>query len=316
MSPVERADERLKELTGETDEQTQGGAEQQQSVEQPTDETPSQDQQQYQSTHQEDENSTTYKQRWEALKGVLNGEKAKVVQLQQQVSDLSSQMRTMQSQPQQTLSSNATQAQIADHLQSLSEEYGEDFTNALMRAVRSEASNIVNDVVGSKLQHVEQRFEQAEKESEAERRDRFASSLENMVPNWRGIYDSSPFQEWLDENSEVMSGKSYRDLFTDANNAWDMRRIASFFNTFKQATGQTSSNMDAVNSQADPRERLVVPGRSASSTPNSQAGNKKVWTMAEVNKFYRDAKDGRYSTKDADAIERDIDLANLEGRIR
>jgi hypothetical protein len=315
-------EERLKELEGSQGEQQaegvadEQGAAQAEPVEQTTAAEPNQTQKATEAPKkadgEDDENSQTYKQRWAALQGTLNAERQKVETLTNQVNLLMQQVHQLRDAGN-TLSANATQGEIADHLSSLATEFGDDFAKALQSVVRGEIASIIDQ----RIKPVEEQVGQVAHDTEQARRDRFNAELESMAPGWRATWASSEFQHWLDTTTERFSGKTFRDLFGDANRDWDTPRIAGFFTTFNEATGKATSNKDDAAQSDDPRRKLVTPGRSSASQP-SPTNQPKIWTMAEVNAFYRSCQRGDYQGREAEAvkIEAEIDRANAEGRIR
>lgn len=325
-SPLERTEEAIRGLGGDLDEQatdeeqTQTDESQQEEVEQEEEEVaeaPSQaeTEDKEEPQQQEDENSQTYKQRWEAIKGLFNGEKRKVEQLKQQLNSLQHKVE-QQTQQEAPLTADATPGDIADHLSSLATEFGEDFTKALQSVVRGEISSVLDQ----RIKPVEDRVTQVAQDSEVTRRDKFNRDLETLAPGWNAVYEDAEFHQWLAENMDNYSGRSLSDLFDDANHSWDAQRIASFFNNYKNATGAMTSIKDdePQQKQEDPRKKLVSPGKSNAGNPAPTGKQPKMWTIADVNKFFSDCRKGVYRGREADAarIEAEIDKANAEGRIQ
>lgn len=324
VSPLDRIDERLRGLEGEGAEQgTENTAEQEggntPNVEQGISDPPSEDTGQTAESQGapqgEDENSLTYRQRWEALKGILGGERQKVEQLTEQVRYLSQQVQDLRASGN-ALSSQATVAEITDHLKALQEEYGEDYTVALRNAIRGEATQIINEALDKRMKTVDEKLDHVEQESVKDRQLRFAAALEQRVPGWQQMLQTEDWALWLAGTRDPLSGASLRDLFLDANNKWDIDRITAILNSFKQATGRATPQPGNANNTIDPRQRLVTPGRSQGTTAQPQA-QPKIWTMAEINAFSRDVTSGRFRGREDEAarIEAEIDRANLEGRI-
>lgn len=324
MSPIERAEAELKKLQGTSAEEPAAEpapADQQATVPagEPAAEPaaapgePAVEDQQ----NQEDPNGESYKQRWETLQGMYRHSQEQVGQLKQQVTDLTQRLgQPPASDPGLSLPQAATQQELAAHLQSLTDEYGEDFTNVLSGVIRAEAAKIVAD----QMTPLKERIDATAKDSEEVRRANFERDLTKAVPDWREVYGLPEFENYLGSQVEAFSGQSYLALFQQANDAWDLNRIAQFFNAFKQATGRVTPSSDP-SPAADPRESLVAPGQSSSSA-SSQAPEPgpeaKIWSMAEVRQFYRDMQRGKYRGREAEAqqIDAAIVQANAEGRVR
>lgn len=319
-SPIERADEAIAAMTGEKDEPTQPETDESTEIEQNQGEPePIQKAEQesvQEPPQQEDENSQTYKQRFAALQGLFNGEKRKVEQLKSEFSALQHQMHKLQQQKptDNTLTADATSSDIAAHLGSLATEFGDDFTKALQSVVRGEVSAMFDQ----RMRPVEERVNQVAQNSEEAQRDSFNRNLEGLAPGWQQTYNDPIFQQWLDNTRDEYANRSFRDYFDEANQSWDAQRIAKFFNKYLEATGKQTSIKDDAPKQDDPRKRLVTPGKSNAGNPAPPQQQAKVWSIAEVNKYYSDFRQGAYRGREAEAdqIEAEIDRANAEGRIR
>lgn len=261
----------------------------------------------------DDPNSETFKQRWLSQQGMLRSHQQKVEQLIEQNKLLSQQIQAMQAAPSpNTLSNNVTAEDLQVHVSNLATEFGEDFTTALQQVVRGELSN----AFAQRLAPMEQKVETVARDGEELRRARFAQELDGAAPAWRKINGTPEWNHWLDTSVEGMSGKTYRELFDDANNGWDLGRIAMFFNHYSQTNG-----MDAAPAAApvDPRTGLVAPGRGAAapSVPPDKGGQK-VWSNRDIEAFYAAVRRGEYVGKEAEQarIEADMFEANRSGRLR
>lgn len=339
MSPIERAQAKLDELQGIAP-KAEGGA----TTEEPGKQTPAEEvksgpeagedpstnpadddpgsanegTEQLADKHEEDDpNSETYKQRWKSLEGMLRSYKQKLDLLEKHNQVLEDQLVAAQKEKSSiAVPQDASKQDLQNHLQALADEYGEDFTNVLSNAIREEVRKILSE----DLAPIKQQVKATAEGNELVRRERFEEGLSAKVPDWREIYFNTPeFEAYLQSNTEPFSGKTFEALFAEANNSWDLDRIAMFFDNFKTATGRAKKSGPSAK---DPRASLVSPGKSNSSasTPQVQDSGKdtKIWTMAEVKAFYKDAQMGKYRGKEAemDRIMNQIDRANVEGRIR
>jgi hypothetical protein len=212
-----------------------------------------------------------------------------------------------------TLPSDASQAQLVEHLKTLSEDFGEEFLPAMRTLIKSEASDLFSELI----KPVESQVSQSHQQSEQARRENFMASLTAAVPDWQEIWNSPEFDAWLDVNKDRFTGRTYADLLVEANNKWDLAVVAEFFKEFKKATGKEAQQQDS--GKEDPRAGLVSPGDSnaSSSTPPAKP-QEKIWKIEEVNKFYRDVQMGKYADNPEELarIDQAILQANAEGRIR
>jgi hypothetical protein len=255
-------------------------------------------------------------QKYRSLDGMLNPLKEQVDALKEQNKLLMERLNSNSGRGEEdgnTLPSGASKQQIAQHAQTLLDDYGEEFVDVMRSFIKAEA----DDLFSKRIEPVNKRVEQGETNQEELRRAGFKANLSSRVPDWEEIYHSEEFDEWLNANTERMTGKSYADIFTEANNKWNLAAVANFFETFKEATGKAESEQQQA-PDSDPRERLVAPGDSNASVNTPTAGKKKIWTLREVNQFYKDAQTGKYVGREDEMarIDQEIFQANLEDRIK
>ena len=249
-------------------------------------------------------------QKWKSFHGTFGPMKARLEELEKQNRLMAQQLEDSESSN--VLSGDASKGELATHLNQLREDYGTEFVEIMQGLMRG--------MIDERVRPVEESVKKNQVNTEQSQRDAFKANLTMSVPDWEDHWNSEEFGLWLAQNSEPLTGKSYEQLFMEANNNWDLARVARFFTTYKTATGkQPAPKTEAVQEKkADPREQLVAPGRSNASANVTPPGNKKIWTLAEVNTFYKDVQTGRFQgrEKEAEAIDQEIFLANIEDRIR
>jgi hypothetical protein len=174
--------------------------------------------------------------------------------------------------------------------------------------------------------------------------DRFLERLDARVPGWREVDTTEAFANWLDEEDQFF-GLPRRVGLVKATEARDDVRVAKVFEAFfdqtKARSGRsrtakrvgdsmagTESGNVLTTAQTEPEpppslEAFAAPGRPAPSqagSPPPRAGEKRIWTMAEVNLYYRARAKGEHPhSRDpaaASRMDEEIALANMEGRIR
>jgi hypothetical protein len=150
----------------------------------------------------------------------------------------------------------------------------------------------------------------------------FFDGLTRLVPGWESINAQQPFQAWL-LDLDPMTGISRQTYLEDAQRRGDVQRVASIFNIWQQISGNSqvaqptarpNSPSSAANSEL---ARQVSPGRSLNSTPAPTSSQDRIWTGADITKFYSDVRKGVYKGNDAERsrLEADIFAAQREGRI-
>lgn len=345
MSPVERAQAKIDRMMGDGKPEGEGNdkpSQEQAATNEPQEQAPQEQQEQQANRQQEeprrqeaprepavrqnepsrDQNDQSWEQKYKSLHGMFAGMRAKIDGLEEQNALL---MQRLESKPQQqapasndnVLSGEASNAELAAHIKQLSDDYGEDFVNIMRTVMRAE----FNGMIDQRLKPVTEKVQRSQEDSQRARQENFANQLTARVPDWRELWNNPEFQVWLDTNREDFSGRSYQELFRGANKDWNLDGMVRFFETFKRATGRVAATQQGVgqtHQSSDPREDLVAPGKSSGSNNNPQQGQKKIWTMLEVNQFYKDVQTGKYRGREADyqKIDAEIFQANREGRIR
>lgn len=191
---------------------------------------------------------------------------------------------------------------------------GEPAVNALNKGV--------NDILEKKIKPLQDEVNKSRKElADREVKDaqsmamesynKFITKLGEVVPDFQEVNVSKGFLEYMDEPDE-MSGYPRKHLFTRAEQALDVERIASFFTNYKKKLGPTRS---------DVLESAITPtGVQGSGPATSKEKETLVVTRGFIDKFYDDYNRGKYRSKDgqkeAARLERIIEKAVLSGQVR
>lgn len=273
-----------------------------------------------QATPAEDENSPTYAQRWRSQQGIVNAANRKLQEAEQRIANLEQLVSSIQSPPvqhaQPTPSRLVTDTDVT--------EYGSEMVDFARRVTREEMAPIAQA-----LHDLNRRMEQlqgmapvvqrvvANQQVTAEQS--FADKLTRAVPDWTRINDDPRFHDWL-LTPDSMTGLQRQTYLADAEQALDLNRVVSIFQAWKREAGvQTAPVAPAsvATSNASKLERQVAPGRASASTPAPSQKAEKQYTPADIAKFYADKLRGVYKDRaaEASAIERDIFLAQREGRV-
>jgi hypothetical protein len=150
-----------------------------------------------------------------------------------------------------------------------------------------------------------------------ERRAKYFTDLAKDVADYETIDNDDAFKAWLLEIDEF-SGLVRNDILQSAYHAFDVGRTAKIFNAYKaQATPAPPPPPPPVDPQAELREQ-VSPGQGRAAAEITPDDGKKVWSVAEMDEFYKAFARGEYRGRleDAKRIEADIDRALAEGRVR
>jgi len=149
-------------------------------------------------------------------------------------------------------------------------------------------------------------------------------ALSRAVPDWEVINHDPNFILWLDQ-VDMFSGQKRKQLIDQAYGSGDAQRTIAFFQAYKNEQTVVSPTPGTQPIQTEPPAdrlplaELAAPGRGHSvSSPAPGAPERRIWTAADVNTFYRQKQRGQWAGREAEAdrIERDIIAAPAEGRFR
>lgn len=181
------------------------------------------------------------------------------------------------------------------------QEFGEPLVDLIRRAAREEVSakDQVIEELRSELKSIKSTSAQ---NTEAT----FYEKLASAVPDWMSINDDPEFHTWLAEHDEL-TGYQRQELLSQAEKRKDANRVARFFDAFKKTQSKTQV------AAASSLESQVAP---VSTKTESPPPGKKIWTRGEIADFYAKDRRGEYTGDQAAAIDKDIQLAVREGRVR
>lgn len=285
------------------------------------------------------EASEGWEQRYKVLQGKYNAE---VPRLQRTVndqtstiSDLKQQLTSLQMMVA-SLNQNRNAAPVeqasapASSLKLVKDEevreYGEDLTDFIRRVAQESVLPKVEQQIQPMKQQVEQvksATSQVMTKSAKSDHERLLATLDSQVEGWRQQNEDPQFLDWLD-NADPYSGVTRGQLLKQAYDRYDAPRVVAFFNGYRNEHAVVTPPTSVAAQQAAPQRKLddfVAPGaaKPASGATDAQDGaGKRIWTQAEIKRFYDDCTAGKYRTNQErrKQIELDIVAAAREGRVR
>jgi hypothetical protein len=260
----------------------------------------------------------TWEQKYKTLQGMYNKDVPRLNATNRELTSRVSQLEQLLSQ----ISSQPAQAPVqSDPLitDADMQEYG-DSIDVMRRAAREEVSQAnarVNQLEAQLRQlqaSVVPQVHQISQKQAANNEQAFWTGLSSKVPNWEEINDNQDFQSWLLE-VDPLTGISRQTYLDDAQQNLDVGRVASFFTTWEQASGQSVAQTNRK-AQASQLEKQVAPGRGRSS-PSAMPSEGQTYSPDDIKKFFNDVRMGKYKGREQERgrIERDIFAAQREGRI-
>jgi hypothetical protein len=271
---------------------------------------------------EDDPNSETYVQKWKTLQGMYNAEVPRLhhqnKEMQQRLQQMEQLLASISAQPAQQQQTQSQAEKLVTEKDV--EEYGESL-DVMRKVTREELGtvaqriaqleNVIRQLQSSVVPQVQAVAHQQQMSSEQ----KFWSDLSTTVPNWKDVNDNQEFQGWLLQ-ADPLTGITRQTYLEDAQRSLDAGRVANFFRTWLEITGQAVVAQPNRSAPSSELERQVTPGRSKSTgAPSSNTA--KMYAPGDIAKFFNDVKQGKYKGKEAerDRIERDIFAAQREGRI-
>jgi len=194
------------------------------------------------------------------------------------------------------------QSQIKSDGHHLTEEELEKFAEeGFEKSTVDLIGNMAERIAEKRLSEYGQKVDKLTNDIAVSSKDRFLAGLEQKVSDWATINEDKNFIEWL-ADQDGYSGNTKQQSLDKAYGNLDVDKVAKIFNDYKVPPVTVNK-----------LEKQVAPGKGAATpTPVSQ---KKVWSRGEITKFYSDQIKDKYSEKEVKRIEKDIFLAQKEGRI-
>ena len=238
-------------------------------------------------------------EKWEARYKVLHGKyNAEVPRLHAAMRERDAEMASLREEFEALKKSKETTSLVKpEEIQ----EFGEPLVDLIRRAAREEIGTKDQEIaeLKSQLQSIKSTSEQTTEAS-------FYEKLAATVPDWMTVNDDPEFHKWLAEHDEL-TGYQRQELLSQAEKRKDAARVARFFDAFKKIQSKTQvAAVDSLESQVAP----------VSTKTESPPPSKKIWSRGEIADFYARDRRGEYSVEQAAAIDKDIQNAVREGRVR
>jgi hypothetical protein len=267
----------------------------------------------------EDENSETYAQRWRSLQGSYNAEVRTRHELQSRVQHMEQLLASLSAQQ----SASTPQQPVVDKLVTDKdvEEYGESL-DVMRKVSREELAPVaqrfaqIEQMLRQMQMNIVPQVQNLTQRQNVSAEQQFWAELATTVPNFRDINGNEEFQSWLLE-ADPLTGITRQTYLDDAQRSLDARRVANFFRTWLEITGQATVAQSTGRATSSELEKQVTPGRSRGSGTAAASNKAKTYSPQDIQKFFNDVRVGKFKGREQerDRIERDIFAAQREGRI-
>jgi len=194
------------------------------------------------------------------------------------------------------------------------EAFGPDLIDLIERAAESKISNYSQREVElvAEIKKLKEELGSVSERQVVSDKDRFLMHLGQLTPDWEALNTDPGFLDWLQQVDPVY-GAPRQAALTSAYNVLDADRVSKIFNTYKQTVAPVAS----PTTPKPDLQRQVAPTRSRSTTPPpANAANQRIYTQQEIAQFYDDWRRGFIDNDEAARMEKEINAAVTQGRIR
>ena len=289
---VLRQEEEAERLMGNPEEEEEEVQEAEESEEEIAEEAPEEE-----AAPQEDEpqkDRAYWEQRFKVMEGKF---KSEVPRLSEQVRDLTGQNDRLTNLVATFQEPKETKPEVPEGAYLTDEEFQKFEEEGFERSTIDLIGSMAERIAEKRLSKYDSKLDTVVSNAKAADLKSFESGLAKLIPDWSDQNNDHGFIEWLADDEGLMQERLNR-----AFNKLDVERVAKIFKSYRAQTSPVNG-----------LEKQVAPGKGvATATPISQ---KKTWSMDEITKFYSDQIKGKYSEKEAVKLEKDIFLAQKEGRI-
>lgn len=173
----------------------------------------------------------------------------------------------------------------------------------------SETLNKIKETVGS-----------VEEDRTVKAKQAFEQDLKTLVgEDFDEINVDPEFTNWLKTDVDPTTNRPRWAWFVEAYQSFDSPRLAVFFNAFRDT--RASRPAAAQPAPVTPKPKVpanVQPSTRRAEAPRTGREGERIWTGPDIKAFYAAVAKGEYAGRldEKQSIERDIFLAQKEGRIR
>lgn len=272
------------------------------------------EQQQQPSWMNQEASEETWETRYKALHGKYQAEVPRLAQelreLREQNTALKAHVEELRAAPRRDEGGNQGNSGHGDvagiDFDALAEEYPEDLVAAI-KAVMAE-----NAKLKDQLHNVEGSVNEFRSMTLQQKEQAFFAELNKLEPEWQAINEDKSWRSWL-ATFRPGDGRQWQSVLDEARNAHDAGGVSQVFEAFRSAMRGQAPTQQQPDAQKPPHMPDNI-----TATGNPQG--KKVWTKAELDRFWRDNREGLLEKRGMTAqqiaqIEREIDAAWREGRV-
>lgn len=262
------------------------------------------------------EPETDWKQRAKTLEGKYNAE---VPRLHGQLKDLNTQLASALEQIHQLKTAQPTPPeQKRQELITKDDEetFGSDLIDLSRRVVREEFAQLAPHVISEirkEFAPIREQVGEVQKKTAQTEEERFWTSIDTAVPDWRDIDQDQKWLEWLAEY-DPMTGTTRQESLDNAHASLDAARVAAIFKVFKGGFKPEQPAPQPINTKREELQRQVAPAKGRAS--NTTQAPERIWTGEEYGRAFDQRLSATMSADEIAKLQAEADKAYAEGRIK
>lgn len=259
------------------------------------------------------ENLSRDRQRYETLKGMYradqNNWRAQMSEKEKEIEELKAKLSQYTAKP---VEAHATADEDSLIGARDKEVFGEDMYDFVQRSVRETLKGVAkpSDSVSQEVANLKKQIED-ERQAEFDwKKTQFFEGLSEAFPAWKEQNSDQGFIAWLQEPDQF-SGIPRQEILNRATRLLDVTTTAGIFQAYaNEVAASQKAKSDALEKQVAPARNRQVPVGSAGDV------SKRVWLESEIDEFYKAKRRHEYTPEEAERIEKEIDQAAAEGRVK
>lgn len=197
------------------------------------------------------------------------------------------------------------------------EELGGKTLEIIYKLIRANSGLPVDksDKIEERLKSIDLKVNAVGERVEKTELQKWSEKIAGAIPDFETINQDPKFIEWLENPVSPLSRQTRKAALQEAMNTQDLQSLKLGIDEYKKEAGikPAPKGKQPPGNLSPP----IEPGQSVTTSPSPATGDKKIYTVAEVKKFYTEVATGKWRGREADqaALDRDIVLAQKEGRI-
>jgi hypothetical protein len=264
-----------------------------------------------------------WEQRYKTLQGMFQAEtsrrEARARELEQQLQGAFSRISELEQATRKPNQAEPSKPLVTD---SDVETFGGDLIDLVKRQAQEVIQSAARDMEGRltakdvEIAKLREQLGGVAEQTKAVTQNTYLSELTKLVPDWEAVNTNQGFLDWLAQ-TDPLTGLQRQSYLDDAFGKLDVRRTAEIFSAYRALTG-TRPQPTSTGPQIE-LQRQVQPSSTQATPATTGADNgTKIWSVNEIDQFYRDVARGFYAGKDGERqrLNTDIDLAISQGRLR